>query len=490
MKLDRVTPESVGIPSKKIENFLDDLTGAGVELHSFMLLRHGRVCAEGYARPYDAHTPHIMFSFSKSLTSTAIGFAEREGILSLEEKLVDIFPDRLPAQVSENLAACRVEDLLMMGCGHESEIETIQDKHWIRDFLAQPFVYEPGTHFMYNTAGTNMLSAILQRKTGQTLTEFLKPRLFDPLGMNAVTCFTLPDGVEAGGFGMKMVTEDMARFIQFVANRGLWEGKELLGEAWWSRAATKRIENKGQDQPNEDWKQGYGYQFWCCQPDQVFRADGAFGQYGIVMPKQDAVLVITSAEMNMQAALEIVWRKLLTAIGTGSADEDPIACQSLRQTCARMALPEMISMRNEQTEKLLAGKRFAPAEVQPSFFKMIGGAGRFKETPGSLSALFFIFEDDKGYLCAEEDTGVYRFRLGMQSRFACTMMGDEPYWSVARWRAHNKLEAEIRNTTTCSGTRFLFTFNGEVLTLSMDSTIPMQGGLGDEIRPEITFHAG
>ena len=125
-----------------------------------------------------------MFSFSKSLTSTAIGFARQEGILSLEEKLVDIFPDKLPENPSENLKKAEIRHLLMMGCGHETEIPNLGlgDPDWIKSFLTHPFVYEPGTHFLYNTAGTNLLSAILTRKTGQTLTEFLRPRLMEPWG--------------------------------------------------------------------------------------------------------------------------------------------------------------------------------------------------------------------------------------------------------------------------------------------------------------------
>lgn len=208
MKLQHVTPESVGVPSQAVLDLLDEFYRQGVEMHGLMLLRHGQVYAEGHWAPYNAQTPHILFSFSKSLTSTAIGFAVQEDILSLEDKLVDLFPDKVPENPSENLQACCVRDLLMMACGHAKEIDWVaSSSDWVSQFLEDPFVYQPGTHFLYNTAGTNMLSAIITRKTGLTLTQFLQPRLFDPLEMGQVFCQPLADGTEMGGAGMYLTLE-------------------------------------------------------------------------------------------------------------------------------------------------------------------------------------------------------------------------------------------------------------------------------------------
>ena len=169
MEFARVAPESLGIPSQAILDLLDELYRYGIEMHGIMVLRHGKVCAQGWWKPYEPKTPHIMFSFSKSLTSTAIGFAWQEGILSLDERLIDIFPDKAPEHPSENLNKACIRHLLMMGCGHETEINDLGrgDPDWIYTFLHHPFVYEPGTHFLYNTAGTNLLSAILTKKTAR-----------------------------------------------------------------------------------------------------------------------------------------------------------------------------------------------------------------------------------------------------------------------------------------------------------------------------------
>lgn len=273
MKLQHVTPESVGVPSQAVLDLLDEFYRQGVEMHGLMLLRHGQVYAEGHWAPYNAQTPHILFSFSKSLTSTAIGFAVQEGILSLEDKLVDLFPDKVPENPSENLQACCVRDLLMMACGHAKEIDWVaSSSDWVSQFLEDPFVYQPGTHFLYNTAGTNMLSAIITRKTGLTLTQFLQPRLFAPLEMGQVFCQPLADGTEMGGAGMYLTLEAMARFTQFVANKGRWEGKQLLNAAWFEEATAKHIENLGPGWDGDpDWHAGYCYQFWRCDKPGIFR---------------------------------------------------------------------------------------------------------------------------------------------------------------------------------------------------------------------------
>ena len=209
-----VTPESVGIDSKGILNFLDRIEKSQIELHSFMVIRYGQCAAKGWWKPYDEKFRHPLYSFSKSLTATAIGFAEQEGRLSLDEKIVDIFPDLLPENPSENLKKITLHHLLIMGCGHETEIMD-NSENWISTFLHHPVLHEPGTFYKYNTAGTNMLAAVLRKKTGQNVTEFLKPRLLEPLGITSLTCALLGDGTELGGGGMKMVTEEYKKCWMF-----------------------------------------------------------------------------------------------------------------------------------------------------------------------------------------------------------------------------------------------------------------------------------
>lgn len=493
MNFPRVTPESVGIPSAAVLDMLDELYRQGIEMHAFMLLRHGKVCAEGSWAPYRPDTPHIMFSFSKSLTSTAIGFAVQEGLLSLDDRLIDIFPEKSPAEPSENLQKCQVRHLLMMGCGHETEIEWASggNADWITTFLHHPFVYEPGTHFMYNTAGTNLLSAILTKKSGQTLTQFLKPRLFDPLGMGEIRCQPLPDGTEMGGAGMSITIEDMARFVQFVANQGSWEGKQLLNPEWFGLATSKQISNAGAGWGGDpDWQAGYGFQFWRCAPEGVFRGDGAYGQYGIVMTKQDTVLVIHSASMKLQAVLTSVWEKLLPQIAEDILPENPREHHMLQKRLERLELNTVLGMRNPGAEASLDGAVYEPVNPLPGIRDLVGGPGCFMPEGGRLASISFKFANGKAALVCAEDSGVTEIDLGMEGHFVTTMISGVPFGANSTWRAHDTLEVQLRNTRTAAGKRFLFTFKGSGLHVTASSTVPEQQGLGNLVLPEMSFTLG
>lgn len=489
MEFERVTPESVGIHSACVEEMLDELYRCGIEMHGFMLLRHGKVCAEGSWHPYKPDTQHIMFSFSKSFTSTAIGFASQEGLLSLDERLIDIFPEKAPETPSENLQKATIRHLLMMGCGHETEIAwgAGGNPDWIAEFLHHPFVYEPGTHFMYNTAGTNLLSAILTRKTGQTLTEFLRPRLIEPLGLSDIHCQPMADGTEMGGAGYSVTIEDMARFVQFVANKGSWQGKQLLAESWFEEATGKQIDNRNPNGGDPDWQQGYCYQFWRCEPDGVFRGDGAFGQYGIVFTKQDAVLVIQSASLRLQHVLTAVWSKLLPGMKDSPLPEDTAALNSLRKRLSALEINPMLSMRNPGAEASVSGAVYTPDSELPSITDIIGGIGKFTPDGGRLLSLSFRFDNDSAAMLYEQDNGAGEISLGMDGHFAVTDINGVPYGANACWRAKDKLEVQLRNTRMASGKRFVFNFAGNKLVVNADSTIPEIGGLGDELTPEMTF---
>src|SRR5215475_4367077 len=181
--LPRSRPEPQGISSSAILAFIQAADKDIDALHSFMLIRHGHVVAEGWWAPYAAETPHMLFSLSKSFTSTAVGLAAAEGKLSIDDPVLKFFPDEAPAEPSANLKAMRLRDLLRMSTGHQTEPARRPDEPWAKTFLAQPVPFKPGTHFLYNTSATYMQSAIVQKATGQTVLDYLKPRLFEPLGI-------------------------------------------------------------------------------------------------------------------------------------------------------------------------------------------------------------------------------------------------------------------------------------------------------------------
>jgi len=216
--LPRSLPETQGVASQGLIDFVNAVEKADLNLHSLMVVRHGQVVAEGWWAPYAAPLKHTLYSLSKSFTSTAVGMAVAEKKLTLDDPVVSFFPGKVPATVSPNLAAMRVRDLLTMSTGHDKDTTpqmlTAADKDWAKAFLAQPVDHKPGTHFVYNSGATYMLSDIVQLKTGQPVLDYLKPRLFDPLGISGADWETDPTGVDTGGWGLRVRTEDIAKFGQ------------------------------------------------------------------------------------------------------------------------------------------------------------------------------------------------------------------------------------------------------------------------------------
>lgn len=324
-------------------------------MHSFMLVRHGHVVAEGWWKPEAAEKPHVMHSLSKSFTSTAVGLAVADGKLSIDDPILKFFPEECPTYPSDKLKMMRVHDLLTMTCGHEVEVKFppsgstpasgVADGRpgpsssdstnltWAQAFLAHPVPFKPGTHFQYNTPGSYMLSAIVTKVTGQTVLDYLKPRLFEPLGIENPEWSSSPQGISAGGFGLKIRTEDIAKFGLLYLQKGKWNGKQLIPASWVEQATSKQVSN-GSD-PTKDWDQGYGFQFWRCRHN-AFRGDGANGQFCTVMPEQDAVVAITADTRDMQAELNIVWDKLLPAFHPKKLKSDKAEQIKLKETLANL----------------------------------------------------------------------------------------------------------------------------------------------------------
>ncbi|HLY74380.1 MAG TPA: serine hydrolase, partial [Planctomycetota bacterium] len=277
---DRTAPEAQGVASAAILSFLEDADRIDA-MNSFMLVRHGHVIAEGWWGPYDSESNHELYSLSKSFTSTAVGFAVAEGRLSLDDEVLKLFPEDAPPEPSANLKSMRIRDLLTMSAGHQDETSSAADKITPKSFLSHPVPHKPGTHFKYNTPASFMLSAAVQKRTGQTLVEYLKPRLFEPLGISRPVWDTNSQGIALGGYGLRVRTEDIARFGQLYLQRGVWQGKQLLPADWIDLATSRQVSNGSN--PKSDWEQGYGFQFWRCRHG-AYRGDGAFGQYCVVLP--------------------------------------------------------------------------------------------------------------------------------------------------------------------------------------------------------------
>ena len=320
-------------PSERLQHameaYMEAVERGKVNIHSVMVLQHGKVLYEKWLGEGAPGKPHVLHSVSKTFTSTAVGLAVGEGLLSVDDKVISFFPDKVPANPSENLRKMTVRDLLTMTCGHDPEPSAAtrnrEGADWVEGFLSWPVDYEPGTRYCYNSMGTYMLSAIVQKVTGQKIVDYLQPRLFDPLGIQKPHWEESPQGINCGGWGLYLRTEDLAKMGQLLLNKGRWHGRQILSAEWVKEASSRQVPcqpagtkpeqvaERGLTPEKSDWVQGYGYQMWRCRHN-AFRADGAYGQYIIVMPDQDAVVVNTAQQGDLQAELNLVWDYILPAL--------------------------------------------------------------------------------------------------------------------------------------------------------------------------------
>ncbi len=344
--LARSTPEAEGLPSAAVEAFargLDALARQGTRIHGYLLLRHGKVISEGYWAPHPADAPHQLFSLSKSFTSSAIGIAQGEGLLSIDDHLVDFFPERLSSRVSQRMRRVTLRHLLTMASGHAAcplprYTKDNGQQDWVGRFLEDELPYEPGTRFIYNSGATFMLSAVLQKVTGQRVSQYLRPRLFDPLGFGEVVWDRNPDGIDIGGWGLWLSVEEIAAFAQLWLQGGAWNGRQLIPRDYVVMASRKQIENATIPWSSPpDWNQGYGFQFWMCRYG-CFRGDGYAGQIALMMPEQDIAVAITAGSCDIQAELDVAYRALMNAVKYRPLPEDPAALASLRACEAGLRL--------------------------------------------------------------------------------------------------------------------------------------------------------
>jgi CubicO group peptidase (beta-lactamase class C family) len=467
--LPRTSPEAQGVSSAGLLDFVDTLDRTITEMHGLVLLRHGQVIAEGWWSPFGSDLPHMLFSLTKSFTSTAVGMAVSEGLLSVDDFIVSFFPELVPKRIGKNLAAMRVRHLLSMSTGHLKEPDmgrrsAKKGANWVKAFLAAAVGHVPGKPFLYNSAASHVLSAIVQKVSGQPLLDYLTPRLFEPLGIQPFHWDQDPQGVYTGGWGLMIRTEEIARFGQMYLQKGVWNGKRILPEAWVAQATSKQVEN-GTD-PNNDWNQGYGYQFWRCRHN-IYRGDGAFGQYCFVMPEQDAVLAINSGVPDMQAVMNVVWDKLLPAIQPAALPADPAAEAALRARLSGLSLPVPADL--PVPAQAPAGARTYRLGENPFKFETLQVA--FTPAGCELSIRQNSAEAQAAFAYRGWQFGESALFAGMKNRIA----------AHAAWVEPQKLQLTLRQYTT----PFVFTidlnFAGETLTMTGKVNV----GFGPNQLPEI-----
>jgi beta-lactamase family protein len=475
--LPRSVPEAEGVSSESIINFLEAAAKSKHEFHSFMFLRHGKVIAEGWWNPYSASLKHTMYSTSKSFTATAIGFAVIEKLLSVNDKVISFFPGELPDTVSKFLSQLTVKDVLSMSDGQEPDPTRIvvnRDSNWVKGFLALPILYKPGTKFLYNSLGTYMLSAIVQKVTGQKIIDYLTPRLFEPLDIEGMDWETDPKGINTGGWGLRIKTEDMAKFGQLFLQKGMWNGKQIIPATWIEEASTLKIiqhpEISQGKKDSSDWEQGYCYQMWRCR-NNAFRADGAFGQFIIVMPDQDAVIAITAETPDMQDEINLVWKYLLPGMYQNKLPDNINRSSYLKQKLSSVALPSPAKTSASQLEKNISGKTFLIAK-----------------NDNQIKSISFQFKDGLCDVSFKTDTAVHVLTFGsgnwqtgettrhgpyLLSSAKANQSGLPPFKIAGRysWKDDHTLQLVLRYIESPHSERMIFDFDKNNVSVEIQNSL-------------------
>ena len=342
--LPQTTPEAIGVPSEAVERFIRQLEGEGLCMHSVLMVRHGKITAEAYWKPFTRDTKHRMYSVSKSFVSIAVGILIGEGKLALDDRIDRFFPDKIPAGCHPWTLQTTVRDLLMMAAPHDQSTYSDKDPDWADTFFQTEPNHQPGRIFSYNTSATVMLLIIVKRITGVEFVEYLQSRLFEPVGMSEdIRCIETPCGHEWGGSGILCTPRDLARFALICLNQGRHGGRSLVPEDYVVAATSRQIDNTVENGDRET-QYGYGYQFWRTRHNG-FACIGMGGQLAICLPDQDFVLVTTADTQSMSSGISTIFRTLWTVIfpyldinQKTALPENPAACDRLMNLTANLSL--------------------------------------------------------------------------------------------------------------------------------------------------------
>ena len=481
--LPRKSPESQGVSSNAILDFVRAANASGTEWHSFMMLRHGNVIAEGWWSPFQPEFKHSLHSLSKSFTSTAIGFLVDEGKLSVDDLVISFFPDKLPANPSENLKAMRVKHLLTMTSGHDKpDAYATTTSCWVKLFLEGPVPHPPGTHFLYDAQATYMLGAIVHKLTGQRLDEFLASRLFQPLGITNYDWETSPEGLSFASSRLRLKTEDMAKFGQLYLQKGHWQSRQILSEKWVQEATRKQTDTPADDSESSH---GYGYQFWSCQPNRVYRGDGSFEQLCVIMPEQDAVVVVTGQIWARHGALKLIWEMLLPALLTPTVPGNVVEAATLKTELNRLAIPVAKGSLTSPVAARFQGRTFAfdknsfDAREVRFLFNDKRCVVAFSTSGGSVSFEF-------GWNTWHLNKGMPKNLFNLPGLTPANLQFPSKIAGTATWLAPNNLQLTIKYVEDLHHDTLTCMFEGDTVRISFLNSIVENTKRATETRQPLT----
>ncbi|MCL2507735.1 MAG: serine hydrolase [Oscillospiraceae bacterium] len=467
------SPEEAGVSSEAVLKFLKALNDSGTRYHSFMIIRNGRVAAECFRYPFNAKTPHVMYSVSKSVTSCAVGFAIDEGYFTLDTGVNDIFPMDIPKKDLERFSKITIRHLLTMTAGKLPSYMLNKAKgNWVSHFKDAKWYAEPGEEFKYINENIFMLCAIIKKVTGMTVTQYLTPRLWEPLGITPPYWETDENEVEAGGWGIFLTMESFAKFMLTCAQGGVYEGRQIIPADWVRESTTVhsdiRVDENG-------GKSGYGYCFWI-RPEGDFHACGVYGQVGQVFSKDNLIVTITSGETDDRAiwdAMDVLHREGLTEPDTGAEPN-----RALKEALNSQFIDEVpYSSYRSPLEKLLGGQTVCfnkamaaniagfPPSVLP-----VAAVYMAKDRAGNIDKVKFGFRENSCLFQWTEGDEKCCIKCGMDGRFRGSRitLAKTRYTvcGAAKWVNDNTLEVTIRPIESICKRVLIFRFDGKNVRLS------------------------
>lgn len=460
--LEHVAPEEVGVDSKVITAFLNEINEKGLGLQSFTVVCHDKVCAQGFFKPYNADTPHVLYSMSKSVTSTAIGFAVSEGLISLNDRVAEFFPEYPMSKRPFN----RMLTIRMLLTMHSDKLITVLDekgqKDWIANFMGATFILPPNTKFNYISENTFMLSAIISRVTGMSVVDYLYPRIFEPLGIEKPFWEMDGAGNNAGGWGLYMKSEDLAKFFLPYIHNGKWiDGTQIVPEIWVKEATRKQV-NSVRD-GYIDNMEGYGYQFWRNPIANSSRADGLFGQRCFLFPDYDALVVLNCGEAEDYKVMKVFWKYFPQCFGYEALPENKQAYDEMLETIEGCHVEELpATERNIETEQKISGRLIKCKTSEFVSVVTISITQMLYNKPGEINEMKFTFEDDRLLFYWKEKEYENTIEVGLNGEYGVSdiTLGDLNYhtYSKAAWQEDGTLKLWIRPIETAHVRKFTFEF--------------------------------
>lgn len=483
-------PEDVGISSKEVQAFIDECIEKEKELHSITVIRHGKIACEIYRDPFTPKHRHMMYSVSKSFTSTAIGFAVDEGYLTVDTRFVDIFPEARTDKEDEYLEEMTIEDLLTMRSGKNVSVFLDRTKdRWFRDIVDSPWISEPGTEFLYISENMYLLCCCIHKLTGMSVIEYLRPRLFEPLGMSEPFWEKCPRGIEAGGWGLMITGEDLAKFTYCYQQMGKFGGKQVIPEWWVEEATAYHADNAGTTD-SSDSVVGYGYCFWRnAGIENSYRADGMFCQFGMVFPDYDACISMTGGEIDEQGMRDVLWNHFPRAFieVDKKAETTPIvapAFPKLQPKPRSLALESRIEGKKIKFRKPVVMNVIGyPVSVVPLPALFIAA-----DKAGNISDVTFNFRENDMQMSWAEGDEINSIAIGLDGeyRWSDIVIGTMPFTSCATgcWNSENELELHIRCVEAVAERIIHFKFNGDNV-IMRPSSVPNSAVVAESLKDTV-----